>query len=250
MANVLFILVQDLLLQSRQPEKLICIHLLLQIMAAVSAEYAALALFIASVVVFAITIAFAFAARRNNAKFWDLIREKDWYASLSRFQLLWFWIIGFSFLGVFVIRRIGGEPAFPSLPDNVLLLLGVVAAPAVASSAYNAQKLQQVIRKYNLSVAQLAARPNSLPRLSTMLMEKVTDDPNDPTMKPTTTRFQMFAWTFIAIIIYLVIFFSTISSKLSNIEDLTSVPDINLTLVTLMGLSQGVYVAGKFANGT
>lgn len=221
-------------------------------MAAVSAEYAALALFSASVVVFAITIAFAFAVRRNNANFWDLIREKDWYPSLSRFQLLlWFWIIGFSFLGVFIIRWIGGEPAIPSLPDNILLLLGVVAAPAVASSSYNAQKIQQVTRKYNLTIAQLATRPNPLPRLSTMLMEKVTDDPNDPTMKPTTTRFQMFAWTFITIIIYLVIFFSTIfSTVLSTVENLTSIPDMNLTLVILMGLSQGTYVAGKFGNGT
>ena len=86
----------------------------------------------------------------------------------------------------------------------------VVTAPALTSSAYNAKKIQQVKTKYNLTNARLAARPNPLPSLSTMLMEKVTDDPNDPTMKPTTTRFQMFAWTFIAIIIYLVLFFSAV----------------------------------------
>jgi hypothetical protein len=161
---------------------------LTRIMATVSLEYAGLALFIASLAMFAITVTFAFVVRRSNVKFWDLIREKDWYPSLSRFQLLlWTWIIGFSFFGVFIIRWFGGVPAFPSLPDNVLLLLGVVTAPALTSSAYNAQKIQQVKTKYNLTIARLAARPNPSPSLSTMLMEKVTDDPNDPTMKPTTT---------------------------------------------------------------
>ena len=78
-------------------------------MATVSPEYAGLALFIASLVMFAITATFALAVRRNNAKFWDLLREKDWYPSLSRFQLLlWTWIIGFSFFGVFIIRWFGG----------------------------------------------------------------------------------------------------------------------------------------------
>jgi hypothetical protein len=70
--------------------------------------------------------------------------------------------------------------------------------------------------------------------LKTMLME------ND---KPTVSRFQMFSWTWISIIIYLGYFFSQIT-LLTDVNILT-VPDIPQVFVYLMGLSQVAYVGNK-----
>ena len=101
--------------------------------------------------------------------------------------------------------------------------------------------------------------PAELPQLSTMLEEN---------KKPLLTRFQMFGWTWIGIIIYIGILFSTVST-LMDIGDAKlcerlqpsemkfnqlhcdkplrslTLPDIDPTLVILMGLSQGGYLGGK-----
>ena len=64
--------------------------------------------------------------------------------------------------------------------------------------------------------------------------------------KPTLSRFQMMAWTWISIAIYLLVFFSVIfnASILGNVEKLT-VPDINPVFILLMGLSQGAHITAK-----
>jgi hypothetical protein len=75
--------------------------------------------------------------------------------------------------------------------------------------------------------------------------------------KPAVTRFQMFVWTFISIIAYFIIFGSTLYSMLqppdllmvTNVENL-AIPDVHNTLLALMGISQGAYVAGKMAKST
>ena len=90
--------------------------------------------------------------------------------------------------------------------------------------------------------------------------------------KPSLTRFQMFGWTWIGILIYIGILFSTVSTTLmdtqvvkimcqelqpnelgvcciniviNHCKSLQFLPDIDPTLVILMGLSQGGYLGGK-----
>jgi hypothetical protein len=87
--------------------------------------------------------------------------------------------------------------------------------------------------------------------------------------KPSLTRFQMFGWTWIGILIYIAILFSTVSTTLMDMQiarmyqqlqpnevEYTrlhcdnplrklTLPDIDPTLVILMGLSQGGYLGGK-----
>jgi hypothetical protein len=77
-----------------------------------------------------------------------------------------------------------------------------------------------------------------LPGFKTMLME------ND---KITLPRFQMFAWTWISILVYLVVLFSHIDLKLSELWNI-SIPELNILFVALMGLSQGTYIATKVAS--
>jgi hypothetical protein len=195
-------------------------------------------------------------ARRSHPNikegFWDIIRGDDWYPSLAIFQfLIWTFIITFAFLGIYLVRIFGGvlEPP-PAIPTNILALMGIsVAVPIVSGGVSRI--------KYTTSTSK--DPPPQLPQLSTMLEEN---------KKPALTRFQMFGWTWIGIIIYIGILFSTVST-LMDIGDgklceplqpneikfnqlhcdkplrTLTLPDIDPTLVILMGLSQGGYLGGK-----
>lgn len=197
-------------------------------------------------------------ARRSHPTiregFWDIIRGDDWYPSLAIFQfLIWTFIITFAFLGIYLVRIFGGvlEPP-PAIPTNILALMGISVAVPILSGGISRIK-------YTTSTSASKDPPPQLPPLSTMLEEN---------KKPALTRFQMFRWTWIGIIIYIAILFSTVTTTLgigdakvceqlqpndirfSQIhcgKPLTkmTLPDIDPTLVILMGLSQGGYLGGK-----
>jgi hypothetical protein len=223
------------------------------------AQRTALVFIISFITIFLITfiarIILRYARRSHpNIKegFWDIIRGDDWYPSLAIFQfLIWTFIITFAFLSIYLLRIFGGvlEPP-PTIPTNILALMGIsVAVPIVSGGVSRI--------KYTTSTSK--DPPAELPQLSTMLEEN---------KKPALTRFQMFGWTWIGIIIYIGILFSTVST-LMDIGDAKlcerlqpsemkfnqlhcdkplrslTLPDIDPTLVILMGLSQGGYLGGK-----
>jgi hypothetical protein len=148
-------------------------------------------------------------ARRSHPTiregFWDIIRGDDWYPSLAIFQfLVWTFIITFAFLGIYLVRIFGGvlEP-LPAVPTNILALMGIsVAFPIVSGGVSRI--------KYSTSTSASKDPPPQLPPLSTMLEEN---------KKPALTRFQMFGWTWIGIIIYIGILFSTVATTLMDIGD-------------------------------
>lgn len=151
-----------------------------------------------------------------------------WYPSLAVFQfLLWTFIIAFAFLGIYLTRIFAGDvDTIPTISPSILQLMGIsVGVPIISGSIstikYATSKVQKV--------------PVPLPPYSTMLEEEG---------KPSLTRFQMFAWTWIGISIYLFLLFSSVGLKLNDIGSL-KLPDIDPNLVILMGLSQGAYVGGK-----
>lgn len=189
--------------------------------------------------------------------FWDIIREGDWYPSLAIFQfLVWTFVITFAFLGIYLVRIFGGVlEAPPSIPINILALMGISVAVPIVSGGISR------IKYFSSTVAAVKEPPTPLPPLSTMLEEN---------SKPALTRFQMFGWTWIGIMIYIGILFSTVGTTLMDIEDARTcqmlqpnqaeefsqlhcdnpltdltLPDIDPTLVILMGLSQGAYLGGK-----
>lgn len=204
--------------------------------------------------------------KRDPAKpsFTDIIRESDWYPSLSRFQfLIWTCIILFAFFAVYLIRLSNGvmEP-MSSIPENLLVLMGISIISPVAGAALSS--------KYTTD-----SPPSSKPTndemkkrgFYTMLEENG---------KPSLTRVQMFSWTWIAVAVYLILFFSSVNSVTSDyvlhksscddsynviknnstasvekkyrcMYDL-NVPNVDETFVVLMGLSQGAYLGGKFVS--
>jgi hypothetical protein len=196
----------------------------------------------------------------HRANFWDIIRDGDYYPSLARFQfLIWTFIISFSFLSIYLVRILGGELGFPQqIPDGVLQLMGISVVTPIIGNGLSSFKYDTTISN---------KRRDDIPPFTSMLLE------ND---KPVLFRYQMFLWTFVGIGIYLFIFFSSVSTVVSdapkaeelkcdqlkqgeaeqkgctNLKQLSdlNLPDIDPSLVILMGLSQGAYLGGKLVART
>ena len=163
----------------------------------------------------------------KNFSFWDLIMDDKWKPSLASFQFfVWTVIISFSYLFIELLRLRAGIITFPeSFPANLLLLMGISVAVPIAS-----EKIAPYIR-----CETPVDRPDVLPRLETMFMD------ND---KLTLSRVQMFLWTMIAVILYIYLLFNTVFAFANDVTTL-GIPDIDVTLVVLMGLSQGAYLGNK-----
>jgi hypothetical protein len=166
--------------------------------------------------------------------FSDIIRTSDWDPSLSIFQFLsWTAIILFSFLGLYLVRIFSGVTDFVpgGIPTNVLGLMGIsVAVPLIS----------QYITKSKKGPGTLTDQPPPDPRppLSVMLQEN-----NQPSL----SRFQLFAWTWISIIVYMSVLFSQINTHMDTSHNLL-LPDIDPTLLLLMGLSNFVFLGVKAQN--
>ncbi len=198
---------------------------------AVPVQYASLA-FVLSFVIVAVVVftAHRLIGRAKNTHLVDIMRDDDWYPSLALFQfVMWTSSIGFLFLGVYLTRAFAGVIAFPpAIPTNLLVLMGISVAVPIVSGGISGIKYTTDTPK---------ERPDKLKPFSSMLEEN---------NKPTLARFQMFIWTWLGIIIYLALFIAMITQPgaLENVENL-SLPDIDPTLVALMGLSQAAYIGGK-----
>jgi len=178
-----------------------------------------------------------FSNRPNS--FWNIIRGSDNYPSLAYFQfLIWTFIISFSMLGIYLGRIFNGQiESIPEISINILALLGISIFVPVISKTISDMKYAKQRAEYE----------SDLPGYHTMLEENG---------KLSLTRFQMFLWTWISVLIYVSILFQSTVLIFHNIdEDPTrmieilkqfKLPDIDPILVYLMGLSQGGYLAAKY----
>ena len=166
----------------------------------------------------------------SQAKLGDIIRDGSGFPSLARFQfLLWTLIVTFAVLSVSFIRLFMGIPGIPNdIPENLLILMGISVAVPFVSIPLSSIKYGN---RRPTTIGTITEQDRR--SLKTMLME------ND---KITVSRFQMFAWTWISIIIYLGFFFlETVSNDVNTLV----VPDIPQIFVYLMGLTQVGYLGTK-----
>jgi len=183
-------------------------------------------------------------------RFRHIIWDRFGYPSLSLFQFfLWTGVISFGFLSIYLIRIFEGvfeSPVVGELPVSILVLMGISTAVPVARSRM------------------LVKQPNGKQQPSTRGKAKNVKFKNfswllqDKSGKPTLPKFQMFTWTWIAIIIYLAILFSSVSNlantPMNELDDgckenryeCLRFPDIDPSLTVLMGLSQGAYLGAEF----
>jgi hypothetical protein len=207
-------------------------------------DRAKLAFIISAVIVFVIFFLTYLAMRQLRRgkelkpRFRDIMRDENWYPSLAIFQfLLWTGIVLFTYFGTYLLRLFSGFPTILGMPPYLLEVMGISAAVPVISGFVSRVKYGGVTPVTQSPTKQVPSEEirKRLPGFMSMLMENG---------KITLIRFQMFAWTWISIIVYISVLFSQTTRMLGDIQDLAIV-DINILFVTLMGLSQGTYVINK-----
>ena len=167
---------------------------------------------------------------RNDKKFRTIILNEAGYPSLAIFQfLLWTVVVAFSYLMIYYLRINSGLYDPPStISTNILILLGISTAVPIVSAGVNS-----VVYHGSQSTPEIPTEY----KWSTMLLENG---------KASLARYQMFLWTWIGIGLYIVILFYTVFSPATIANpQLLELPDIDPTLVVLMGLSQGAFIGAK-----
>ncbi|WFN34272.1 hypothetical protein L1S32_10555 [Methanogenium sp. S4BF] len=184
--------------------------------------------FLISAAVIGVILLLAHAlVRTDGGNILNIIRADYWVPSLSLFQfLLWTLVISFSYIWITAIRIFEGNFLFSTaIPPNLYLLLGISVVVPLISVGYT---------KSTYKPDTPAKPPENLPPFGMMLKTKG---------KIALNRFQMFLWTIVGVVLYLSVVVGTVTD--GGDAALLSLPDIDPTLVYLMGLSQTGYLGGR-----
>ena len=200
-------------------------------------------IFIAFLLTILVVIAAWLIFSRGNKPyaFWDLARDSAGYPSLARFQfLVWTMVVIFSFTTVSLIRLFSGVLDIPGvIPQNLLTLMGISVA-VTPTSAYVSSKKYGESMYEELSVEEIR-KEKKKKKWEGILLEN---------HRPSLTRFQMFSWTVLSVFLYLSLLLSSMRALDQTTIRSFVLPDVEFTLVMLMGLSQGAYVGGKYVAPT
>jgi hypothetical protein len=162
----------------------------------------------------------------------SLIAEEDGYPSLARLQLLvWTLVVIFAFVTLSMVRILSGVSGSPTLSTNVLALLGINGASPVVSAGLSRDKYKGVVK---------ASEPGQEKTLQYHPLYTILQE-NDGFSN---TRFQMLSWTIVSLIIFVFALLNLLSNPPADLTMLNP-PDVSSTLLTLTGISQGVYLFGK-----
>jgi len=165
-------------------------------------------------------------------RFFDLlVTGDDNRYSLSRFQVyVWTAVVIIAF-GAMTFSRF----RFADFPPNLLLLIGVNLASAVAATAITTAK---------------AAPPPAAAGQGPNFFRDIFLESNAVVPSLDLPRTQMFAWTLISLVTYIVIFiryFPPAEVLVNGVPKAPLMPDVPQGLVALMGLSNGAYLGVKAA---
>lgn len=170
---------------------------------------------------------------------WELLlrflRDDHGCPSLARLQLVsWTALVIFAFAWITLIRILSGVPAFSgSFPPNVLGILLISTGSTV------------VARQIETSTP---LRKSAWKRLGDSwrgLLDEINSDKRG--IHPSLARFQMLGWTVISIGIYVLIIFVEVQHAwISGSVGALTLPDLDPTLLLLMGISQSGYLGAKY----
>lgn len=158
----------------------------------------------------------------------------DGRASFSKFQFwLWTWIVVLGIFSVWIARIIVAQDIvkpIDDIPETVLGLLGLSVATSLVAKHTTTLYLNQ----------NLTRKPAKKPReTTTPFQELLADDSGVPEL----AKLQMFLFTLVAVIFFLI----TVGDKInSGIEAELVLPDVDQSLLVLMGVSAGGYIGKKF----
>jgi len=158
------------------------------------------------------------------------LRDEQHLLSLARVQLfLWVAIVIFAFTWFTVVRVLLGVPAFSgSFPPNLLGILAFSTGSAVVSAQISRQR-QELLKR--------------APKQWRALLDEVSNGE----LRPSLGRFQMLGWTIVSIGIYVFLVSSSAYQVLIHgSAGSLSIPELDPTLVALMGVSHACYLGSKY----
>jgi hypothetical protein len=162
----------------------------------------------------------------------DLAKGSDGLPSSSQFQfLLWTITFIFAYITVYCARSLKGEYGpISDIPSNLLVLMGISGGSMIISKG---------ITIYHISrgtVSQKVMEPKF-----NRLRYLIADDSGEPALN----KLQMMVWTIIAIGIYLFM----VNRDLA-VSGLPALPDLDDSMLVLMGISQGTYLGKRLVSTT
>ncbi len=167
--------------------------------------------------------------------------------SLSLFQfLVWTFVVIFSFILIYSIKILAGDYnlAGSTIPYNLLVLLGISTAVPIVSTTISKAYYERDSTTENI-VAD-AYETKNIDELNELRNENSIGKMLKENNKPTLGRYQMFVWTFIGIFIYLFSLSALVASNDQPQEiKKMSVPDVDITIVVLMGLASTAFLGLK-----
>ncbi|HJZ01177.1 MAG TPA: IPT/TIG domain-containing protein [Streptosporangiaceae bacterium] len=160
----------------------------------------------------------------------DLVNGFDGFGSTSKLQwFLWLIAILFGYVATWVLRAEQGDyAALSDIPVNILTVLGFSTGTAAAAKGITAGYVQTG----KVAKTGVPANPTSATTGGVF---------QDDTGGPELAKIQMIAFTIIAIGIFLATVFHQIA--IGDIKD--GLPNIDSSLLVLMGISQGGYLGKK-----
>jgi hypothetical protein len=173
------------------------------------------------------TLSYLFTQR---AEPWALATGKNGRLSTSQLQFLLFTALtACAYVTVFAARfQVSGDLTLPTIPLNMLALMGFSVTTAAGSKGITVSYLAQ---------GQLTTKDESTVFAN---REGQTD----------LIKVQMLLWTCIAVVVYLIQVQNLVADILARSSDHTTLalPDIDGALLVLMGVSQGGYLGGKLVS--
>jgi hypothetical protein len=154
----------------------------------------------------------------------------DGQLSTSKFQwFLWLVVVLFSYVFLWVLRaRQGHYGAITDVPANLLAVLGFSTTTAVAAKG--------------ITVGYLKSGSTSKPDPASAKGGLLVDDSGVPEL----AKIQMIGFTFIAILIFL----ADVLHQARGGHPTAQLPNIDSSLLVLMGISQGGYIGKKLVTIT
>ena len=162
-------------------------------------------------------------------KVWQLVGGEDGPSSTSKFQwAIWLVVILFAYTVLWVLRAKAGDySAITTVPRNLLTVLGLSTVTAVAAKGITVGYLQ-------------SGRITKASRTQGGQGGILKDDSGYPEL----AKIQMIGFTFIAVGIFL----ATLIHQIHTNSLHAGLPNIDSSLLVLMGLSQGGYLGKKLVS--
>jgi hypothetical protein len=170
----------------------------------------------------------AYGAATGRVGIWNAVRGDDGRASTSKFQVtLWTAVVVFAWIALAVK---GFDPDnLPSLPQNILLALGISVGTATAAAAVT-------------STNTASGKEVKVPAKDRGMAPLFQSDAGLPDIG----KIQLLAWTLLAVAVYL----GALSRYLGTDPLPRQLPDIDPSLMALTGLGSATYLGKKLVTTT